>query len=206
MSLSIVAGLGNPGRTYAATRHNAGWRVLDALAAEQKLTWQTQERFEAELARWELAPGHTVWLVKPLTFMNESGRAVQKVAAFHKIAPSDLHLVYDDLTLDLGHFKVSIKGSAGGHNGVADLLSRMGDGFTRFRIGIGPRTPREMDLKDFVLGTFTPEETLLFNQLLPRLTAGLQLLLTRGPDQAMNLLNRRAPAPPPSLLPPSPST
>ncbi len=191
MSISLVAGLGNPGRAYASTRHNAGWMVVEALAAAEKLSWQHQERFEAETARWDFAPGHTVWLAKPLTFMNESGRAIQKLAAFHKAPPAAITVVYDDLTIDLGLMKVSVKGSAGGHNGIADLLARLGDGFVRYRLGIGPKLPREMDLKDYVLGRFTDEQQQLFNQNLPRFTSGLRLLLAQGPDQAMNQLNRR---------------
>ncbi len=191
MSISIVAGLGNPGRAYAATRHNAGWLVLDALAATEKLSWQTQDRFEAETARWDFAPGHTVWLAKPLTFMNLSGRAIQKLAAFHKVPPAAITVVYDDLTIDLGLMKVAVRGSAGGHNGVADLLQRMGDGFVRYRLGVGPKSPPEMDIKDYVLGRFTDEQQTLFNQQLPRFTSGLRLLLAQGPDQAMNQLNRR---------------
>ena len=191
MSISLVAGLGNPGRAYAATRHNAGFMVVDALAAAEKLSWQTQERFEAEIARWDFAPGHTVWLAKPLTFMNLSGRAVQKLAAFHKVPPAAITVVYDDLTIDLGLMKVSVKGSPGGHNGIADLLSRMGDGFIRYRLGIGPKLPREMDIKDYVLGRFSDEQQQLFNQQLPRFISGLRLLLAQGPDQAMNQLNRR---------------
>jgi PTH1 family peptidyl-tRNA hydrolase len=191
MSISIVAGLGNPGRSYAATRHNAGWMVVDALAAAEKLSWQTQESFEAEVARWHFAPGHTVWLAKPLTFMNLSGRAIQKLAAFHKVPPAAITVVYDDLTIDLGFMKVSVKGSAGGHNGIADLLARMGDGFVRYRLGVGPKLPREMDIKDYVLGRFSDEQQLLFNQQLPRFLSGLRILLSQGPDQAMNQLNRR---------------
>ena len=191
MSSSLVAGLGNPGRAYAATRHNAGFMVVEAVAQAEKLSWQTQERFEAEIARWDLSPGHTVWLAKPLTFMNESGRAIQKLAAFHKVAPADITVVYDDLTIDLGLMKVALGGSAGGHNGIADLLARMGDGFVRYRLGIGPKLPREMDLKDFVLGRFSDEQNTLFNQQLPRFLTGLRLLLTQGPAQAMNQLNRR---------------
>lgn len=191
MSISIVAGLGNPGRAFHATRHNAGFMVVEALAAAEKLSWKTDKSFEAETARWDLSPGHTVWLAKPLTFMNESGRAIQKLAAFHKVPPASITVVYDDLTIDLGQMKVSVKGSAGGHNGIADLLARMGDGFVRYRLGIGPKLPREMDLKDYVLGRFSPEQQTNFNQQLPRFTTGLRLLLEQGPDLAMNQLNRR---------------
>lgn len=191
MSVSLVAGLGNPGRTYADTRHNAGWKLLDAVATAEKLSWQVQERFEAELARWDLVGGHTVWLAKPLTFMNESGRSIQKIAAFHRIPPAAIIVAYDDLNIDLGLLKVSVRGSAGGHNGIADILARLGDGFIRYRLGIGPKMPREMELKDFVLARFSAEQSDLFNQQLPRFIDGLRLLLNQGPDQAMNHLNRR---------------
>jgi PTH1 family peptidyl-tRNA hydrolase len=165
--------------------------VVNALAVEEKLSWETSDRFEAEIARWDFSPGHTVWLAKPLTFMNESGRAIQKLAAFHKVVPASITVVYDDLTIDLGLLKVSVKGSAGGHNGIADLLARMGDGFVRYRLGIGPKLPREMDLKDYVLGRFSDDQQTIFNQQLPRFLSGLRTLLTQGPDQAMNQLNRR---------------
>jgi len=191
MSISIVAGLGNPGRAYAATRHNAGFMVVDALAAKLGLAWQNQASFEAETTRWDLAPGHTVLLAKPLTFMNESGRAVQKIAAFHKVPPASIVIVHDDLNLALGTLKVSVNGSAGGQNGVADLIQRMGEDFIRYRLGIGPKSPPQMDLKDFVLAPFSPEQLTLFTQTLPHFLSGLRLLLEQGPDRAMNQLNRR---------------
>ncbi len=106
----------------------------------------------------DLGPGRTLWLAKPLTFMNESGRPVGALARYHRIAPEDVAVVYDDLTIDLGLVKVSVSGSDGGHNGVASLLEHLGGGFSRLRLGIGPRNPPEMDLKDFVLSPFTPEQ------------------------------------------------
>ncbi len=194
MSFSLVAGLGNPGRAYASTRHNAGFMLVDALAAKLGLAWQTQAAFEAETARWDLAPDHTVLLAKPLTFMNESGRSVQKIAAFHKVPPASIVVVHDDLNLALGSVKVSVSGSAGGQNGVADLIQRMGEGFVRYRIGIGPKSPPQMDLKDFVLAPFSSEQLTLFTQNIPHFTSGLRLLLEQGPDRAMNQLNRRIPS------------
>ena len=192
MSISLVAGLGNPGRDYASTRHNLGWVVLDAFAREHGLAWQAAPKFEAEIARWD-SPGRTRWLVKPLTFMNDSGRAVAALAHFHKIAPEAVAAVYDDLTIELGLVKISVTGSAGGHNGVASLLEHVGDGFARYRIGIGPKQPAQMELTDFVLGKFTPEQTTLLNQKLAHHVQGLDLLLNRGADAAMNQLNRRDP-------------
>ena len=191
MSISLVAGLGNPGRDYEHTRHNVGWVVLDALAKKHRLTWKHVAQFEAEVARWDVGAGRTRWLVKPLTFMNASGRAVGALARFYKIEPPAIAVVYDDLTIDLGLVKVTITGSAGGHNGVSSLLEQVGDGFARFRIGIGPKVPAQMDMADYVLGKFTPEQQTLVTQKLDQYVAGLELLLARGIEPAMNQLNRR---------------
>lgn len=190
MSISLVAGLGNPGREYEATRHNLGWVVLDALAKKHRLAWKHAPQFEAEIARWDSA-GQTRWLVKPLTFMNGSGKAVGAVARFYKIEPAAISAVYDDLTIDLGLIKVTVTGSAGGHNGVSSLLEHVGDGFIRYRLGIGPKQPAQMDMADFVLGKFTPEQQILVTQKLDQYVSGLELLLTRGAEPAMNQLNRR---------------
>jgi peptidyl-tRNA hydrolase, PTH1 family len=191
MSISLVAGLGNPGRAYDRTRHNIGFRVVEALASELRLSWKREAAFEAEVARWDRAPGDTWYLAKPQTFMNDSGRSVQALARFYRIPPESIVAVYDDLTIDLGRIKVTVTGSAGGHNGVASLIEHLGSAFPRFRIGIGPKQPPEMDLKDFVLGVFTPEQQTIVDQQFPSLVAGLRLLLEQGPDRAMNSLNRK---------------
>jgi PTH1 family peptidyl-tRNA hydrolase len=192
MSISLVAGLGNPGREYEATRHNLGWVVLDAFAKKNGVSWKHVPQFEAEVARWD-TPGRTRWLVKPQTFMNASGTSIGAFARFFKIAPSAVAAVYDDLTIDLGLVKVSLTGSAGGHNGVASLLEHLGDGFSRYRLGIGPKWPAQMELTDFVLGKFTSDQKILLNQKLESHVQGLELLLSRGAEAAMNQLNRRDP-------------
>ena len=191
MSLSLVAALGNPGREYEATRHNLGWWVIDLLAKKRGLTWKTHASLDAAVARWEVSPGKLRWLVKPLTFMNESGRSVGAVSRYFKIPTTEIVAVYDDIGLDLGRTKISESGSAGGHNGVRSLLDHLGDGFVRYRLGIGPKQPAEIDLADFVLGNFTPEQNALIQQKLDSFVTGLELLLERGPAQAMNELNRR---------------
>src|SRR5690349_11437786 len=112
MFLSLVAGLGNPGRDYEHTRHNLGWVVLDALAAKHGLTWKHVAQFNAEVARWDLSGGRTRWLMKPQTFMNDSGRSVGALARYHKLETTALAAVYDDLTIDLGLVKVTTSGSA----------------------------------------------------------------------------------------------
>ncbi|MFZ5497393.1 MAG: aminoacyl-tRNA hydrolase [Verrucomicrobiota bacterium] len=191
MSVTLIAGLGNPGREYAATRHNLGFTVVDRLAAAEGLKWKHEPRFEAETARWDIRPGVTRLLVKPQTFMNDSGRALRALLDFHKLAPAALTVAYDDFNIALGLVKVSVTGSAGGHNGLASLLALVGDGFVRYRLGIGVPRPAGMDIKDFVLGKFSPTETILIDQKLNSLVDGLRLLLDQGPDRAMNLLNRR---------------
>lgn len=190
MSLLLVAGLGNPGREYESTRHNIGFSMVDALARQHGLPWKTSS-FQADFARWDRRPGQSVLLVKPLTYMNESGRALSAFLRFYKLPVSSLIVIYDDLTIDLGLAKLSVKGSSGGHNGVASLLEHVGDGFIRYRLGIGPKQPREMDLKDFVLGTFTPDQQQLLSQRTEPTLKGLETLLDQGVDQAMNLINRR---------------
>jgi PTH1 family peptidyl-tRNA hydrolase len=191
MSPSLVAGPGNPGRSYARSRHNLGWVIVDALARKHGLAWRREPAFEAEVARWDLSAGVTRWLVKPQTFMNESGRSVGSFARYRKVEAAQIAAVYDDLTLDVGRLKVTVSGSSGGHNGVASLLEHVGDGFARYRLGIGPKQPPEMDLKDFVLTEFSPEQLVIIEQKLEFYLQGLELLLDRGADQAMNQLNRK---------------
>jgi PTH1 family peptidyl-tRNA hydrolase len=193
MSISLVAGLGNPGVDYASTRHNLGWIVLDAFAQKLGLVWKKQTQFNADVARWDRPGVSSCYLVKPLTFMNDSGISVGAVSRFYKIESTSILTVYDDLNIDLGLVKVSVTGSAGGHNGVASLIERLEPGFVRYRLGIGPKIPTQMDLKDFVLGKFTPDQHILVTQLLPHYLSGLELLLTRGTEAAMNQLNRRDP-------------
>ncbi|MES1195201.1 MAG: aminoacyl-tRNA hydrolase, partial [Opitutus sp.] len=188
MSVTLIAGLGNPGREYAGTRHNLGFTVVEALAVAEGLKWKSESRFEAETARWDVRPGVTRLLVKPTTFMNDSGRALRGLLDFHKAAVSDLIVAYDDLTIDTGAVKVSVTGSAGGHNGVASVLEHLGNGFVRYRLGIGEPRPAGMDIKDFVLGKFSKEQTKIIDQKLTSFVDGLRLLINRGPADAMNLL------------------
>lgn len=193
MSLSLVAGLGNPGREYESTRHNLGWVVLEALAKKHGLVWKQAPQFDATVARWDLPGGRTRWLAKPLTFMNDSGRAIGAIARFYKITPEEIVAVYDEIAIDLGLVKITVGGSAGGHNGVASLIEQLGAEFVRYRVGVGPKQPAQMDMADFVLGKFTSEQQLIVSQKLDHYVQGLELLLSRGVEPAMNQLNRRDP-------------
>lgn len=191
MSISLVAGLGNLGREYASTRHNLGWVLIDAFAHQHGLVWQYQSQFEADVARWDRPGGRPCYFLKPLTYMNESGRSVAAFARYYKIPVEEITALYDEFNIDLGLIKISESGSAGGHNGVASLLCTVGDGFIRYRLGIGPKTTPHMDIKDFVLGKFTPSQQTLITQTLDYYLKGLNLLLTSGVEQAMNTFNRR---------------
>jgi peptidyl-tRNA hydrolase, PTH1 family len=191
MSISLVAGLGNPGREYELSRHNLGWVAVDAYASKHGLAWKNAPDFESLVAREDLGSGRTLWLMKPQTFMNASGQAVAAMARYHRIEPESVAAAYDDLTIDLGLVKVSVTGSDAGHNGVASLLEHLGNGFARFRMGVGPKAPPEMDLKDFVLARFTQDQLTLIQQKTATFVEGLELLLAGGPDKAMNQLNRR---------------
>jgi PTH1 family peptidyl-tRNA hydrolase len=191
MSISLVAGLGNPGREYELSRHNLGWVVVDAYASKHGLSWKKAPEFQSVVARQDLGGGRTLWLAKPQSFMNDSGHAVAALARYHRIEPESVAAVYDDLTIDLGLIKVSVTGSDAGHNGVASLLEHLGNGFARYRLGVGPRQPPEMDLKDFVLARFTQEQLTLIQQKTDTYVQGLELLLASGADRAMNQLNRR---------------
>ncbi len=194
MSIRLVVGLGNPGREYADTRHNIGFVVADAFVRARQAGWTHRREFEAEVAKVSQGSRHDLYVLKPLTFMNESGRAVGAFSRFYRIEPEEIAVCYDELNLDLGAIKLSIRGSAGGHNGVQSLLTHVGDGFRRFRLGIGPRHPPEIDLKDYVLGKFAPDQQSTLTQLLPVYLSGLDLLLTQGVAAAMNRLNRRPPS------------
>ena len=129
--------------------------------------------------------------MKPQTYMNDSGRSLRLLLDFHQLPVDALIVAYDDINIELGRVKVSVSGSAGGHNGVASLLEHVGDGFSRYRLGIGAARHPEMDIKDFVLGKFSTDQTKLIDQKLTSFVDGLRLLINRGPAEAMNTLNRR---------------
>ncbi len=188
MSIAAIAGLGNPGAEYARTRHNLGFWLLDALAHNAGAVWKSETRFHAQVARIELA-GRPIWLVKPLTFMNDSGTALGAFLRFHKLEPASLAVVHDDITLPLGRLKVAVRGSDGGHNGIASILAHVGDGFTRVKLGIGGKAHPEMNLADHVLSRLTDAEEAALAARQPDFLKGLQLLAAEGPAAAMNQLN-----------------
>jgi PTH1 family peptidyl-tRNA hydrolase len=189
MSIAVIAGLGNPGAEYARTRHNLGFWLVDDLAREANAAWRSEPRFQADVARAEVA-GHSVWLLKPQTFMNESGLAVGPFLRFHKLPASALAVVHDDITLPLGRLKITVRGSDGGHNGITSLLAHTGPDFARVKLGIGGKAHPEMNLADHVLSRLTPEEEAALEARRPDFLRGLRLLVAEGPAAAMNEMNR----------------
>lgn len=186
----VVVGLGNPGREYEGTRHNVGFWLVDCFAAKTGADWRIERTFEAAVATVK-RPARSLVLVKPLTYVNLSGRAVGAICRYFKVAPESVAVVYDEIQIELGRVKVSESGSAGGHNGISSLIEHLGPSFSRYRVGIGPKTPSQIEMKDFVLGRFRPEEQALLEEKKEELVAGLELLVDSGPKLAMNRINRK---------------
>jgi len=190
--LYIVVGLGNPGRQYAATRHNTGFIFLDYLAAKNNLTFSAS-RWKAELAndtRWQVK----LILAKPETFMNLSGPAVARLADYYKLSPENIVVIHDDIDLPLGKIKAVAKGGSGGHKGISSIIESLGtDKFPRIKIGIDrpQEKPGEetIAVDSYVLAKFSNEERALIDEKLPLLEAGLRLLVTEGTAAAMNMIN-----------------
>lgn len=187
----LIVGLGNPGAEYECTRHNIGFRVIDDFANKHSASeWKKERSFKSSLSSINIE-GTKVILMKPGAFMNLSGMCLQKVASFYKIPPVETLIVYDEINVDLGQQKVSLKGSAGGHNGVLDIINRIHPVFTRLRVGIGPKEPKQMDLADFVLGKFKDEEELKISANMDKYVDSVERLLLDGPEKAMIHINKR---------------
>lgn len=185
--MKLIVGLGNPGRSYAGTRHNVGFEVLDVVAGRHGLIWESAPA-EALMAKWRAV--QTV-LVKPLTFMNLSGFAVQQVMQFYKVELPSLLVVVDEVQLELGRLRARRSGSAGGHNGLKSLISQLGSTeFARLRIGIG-RGDSRRDLADHVLSRFEPDERPIVIETVNRSADAVELFVTEGIGQVMNRFNRR---------------
>lgn len=190
MSIAVIAGLGNPGPKYRHTRHNIGFALVDRLAAQHGATWKHEARFEAEVAVLSYG-GRKLMLLKPQTFMNQSGRSLGAALRYRKLASDSMLVLYDDLTLELGRTKLSLNGSAGGHNGIADLLTQVDPGFARYRVGIGAKPDKAMDLADYVLSHFSKDEQTLLAARSADFIDQIHLILNEGLEAAMNLINQR---------------
>jgi peptidyl-tRNA hydrolase len=186
-TMKLIVGLGNPGAQYEKTRHNVGFHVVDALAEKYGLHWERRGR--AMIANGTIEHEKVV-LVKPLTYMNNSGEAVGELVRWFKSESDDLFVVYDELDLPIGHIRVRAKGSAGGHNGIKSIIQHLHtEQFPRMRIGIGRPKNAHMDAVDHVLGTPNGDEQVQLAISEGKAVDGVVLYLQQGLDTAMNSLN-----------------
>jgi PTH1 family peptidyl-tRNA hydrolase len=186
----LIVGLGNPGKEYAETRHNAGFKLVELFQArhEQDLSgWS--KKFEARISEGRLQRQKVI-LLMPQTFMNESGSSVGAAADFWKAAAKDTIIVYDDLDLPLGTVRIREQGSAGGHKGVASILKRLGtQKIARLRLGIGTERATRVPAEDYVLEKFSAAEKDVLKDALKRASEALEMMLIEGAAAAMNKFN-----------------
>jgi len=188
--MKIIIGLGNPGEKYENTRHNIGFAAVSnfKFQVSSLSDWKLNKKFNAEISEGKLGDEKIV-LLRPMTFMNNSGQAVKGLMSYLKIKHDELLVVVDDFALPLGKMRLRTGGSAGGHNGMASISAAMGGvEIARIKIGIGPRPPRT-EAKDFVLGRFSKEEEAVLAPALERGLKALLAVLGPGVDEAMNLFN-----------------
>lgn len=185
----LIVGLGNPGREYARTRHNAGFMAVDRLADRWRTNWRMEPRFEARMASAE-RNGCRVWLCQPQTFMNASGESVGKVAAYYRIAERNLLVVSDDADLPVGEIRMRPSGGTGGHHGLESVQAHIGTrDHARLRIGIGRRPDVARQIAGHVLGRIGPEEIELFEKVLDRAADQAACWADAGIQKAMNQFN-----------------
>ena len=183
----IIAGLGNPGKEYEGTRHNAGFDTLDALADRHGIDISGFEH-HALVGKGNIK-GQKVLLVKPQTYMNLSGVAVRALMDYYKEDTDDLIIVYDDVALPPGRLRVRSKGSAGGHNGIKSLINELGtQEFNRVRVGVGEKPPR-WDLADWVLGRYTKEDRDTMDEAFKKAALAVECIIETGIGAAMNKFN-----------------
>lgn len=186
----IIAGLGNPGRDYENTRHNAGFMTIDVLS--KKYGIDVSEKKHKALIGKGVIEGQKVILAKPQTFMNASGESLRELTDYYKPdVETEVIVIYDDITLDVGGLRVRKKGSAGGHNGMKSIIAHLGtEDFQRVRVGIGEK-PARMDLADWVLGHFHKEDMDNLNDALEEASKAVVMLMQGEVDEAMNKYNRK---------------
>ncbi len=194
--MKLIIGLGNPGEQYNGTRHNLGFEVLDEYAKKNlpaNYKWEVEEKFKSEIIKLS----QDIWLVKPQTYMNNSGMGVRRLADYFKIPLEDLIVIHDELDLPLGKIKVRIGGSAAGHHGIESIIESLGDEkFIRVRIGIGSlktqiaeRKGAHVDTNKYVLESFRSDERPKVKHIVKQVVGALDLLLNEGLEKAQNQFN-----------------
>ena len=185
----VIAGLGNPGREYEGTRHNVGFMTLDALA--DKYNIDVREKAFKGLIGKGVIEGNKVILVKPQTYMNLSGECIRQVMDYYKVDPSEFIVIYDDISLGVGQLRIRAKGSAGGHNGIKNIIAHLGGQvFPRIKVGVGEKPPK-YDLADYVLGHFSKVEQELMSEGYDNAVKAVELIVSDQMSEAMNEYNRK---------------
>lgn len=187
----IIAGLGNPGKEYENTRHNIGFDVIDRLSEEENIAVM-ESKHKALIGKGYVA-GQKVILAKPQTFMNLSGESIREIVDYYKVDDTaELIVISDDISLDVGQIRIRKKGSAGGHNGLKNIIKMLGhDTFIRVRMGVGEK-PKNFDLADYVLGHFPKEEAETMTTAFKDGAAAVVDMMTEGVEAAMNHFNGAA--------------
>ena len=185
----VIAGLGNPGREYEGTRHNVGFMTLDALA--DKYNIDVREKAFKGLIGKGVIEGNKVILVKPQTYMNLSGECIRQVMDYYKVDPSEFIVIYDDISLVPGGIRIRKKGSAGGHNGIKNIIAMTGtQNFLRIKVGVGEK-PKGWDLADYVLGHFSTEDRAKVEEAIGHAMDAAVLMMQGEVDKAMNDYNSK---------------
>jgi PTH1 family peptidyl-tRNA hydrolase len=184
----LICGLGNPGKEYARTRHNVGWMFVDQIAKDHNAEFRVEERLGCFMTSFT-ENGQKQYLIKPVTFMNNSGFSVRAVANYFKIPVEEILIISDDRDLDVARIRIRKKGSSGGHNGLKSIIEQLGTSdFARIKIGIGRNS---QDAKDYVLGQFNEEELALINSVLDKASNIVTDCIQYGIDYIMNKYNIR---------------
>lgn len=183
----LIAGLGNPSKTYEGTRHNVGFSMIDVIGNKFDID-VTTKKHKALVGRGVI-DGMRVILAKPQTYMNLSGESIREIADFYKIEPENIIIIYDDISLDVGQLRIRKKGSAGGHNGVKNIIAHLGtQEFPRIKVGIGNK-PEGWDLADYVLSRYSKAEQEALEEAAKGVVGALKLMLADDIDGAMNRYN-----------------
>ncbi len=186
----LLVGLGNPGKQYALTRHNAGFLCMDTVCEKYGVATD-RAKFNALVGEATIA-GARVLVMRPQTYMNASGEAVAAAANFYKISPANIIVCSDDVSLDVGGMRVRGKGSDGGQRGLRSIIDELGtDAFPRIRFGVGKKPHPDYDMKDWVLSTFAPSELEKLKSLFPIACEGVERLIKGDLDGAMQVCNRK---------------
>ena len=184
----LIVGLGNPGDKYENTRHNVGFRALDELAETAGIPVQ-KLKYKA-LTNTCTIGGCKVLLMKPVTYMNLSGEAVRQAADFYKVPPERIIVLSDDVSLPVGKLRIRKNGSAGGHNGLKNIIQHLGtDQFPRVKIGVGEKPHPEYDMADWVLAKVPPEDKQVIDEMVKKAAKAAAYYIKEGPDRAMGQFN-----------------